>query len=90
MGHSIPRKVVLGCLRKQTKKTRRSKPLSSISPWSLLQSLLQVPALASICDGLQPGNQDNPNPFLFKSPLLMVFYHSNRKQRKTLIFNIGA
>jgi hypothetical protein len=49
---AIPRQVVKGTIRRQAGQAVRSKPVSSILPWPLLLFLPQVPALASLDDGL--------------------------------------
>jgi hypothetical protein len=39
VGGANPRQVVLDCINKPTEQATRSKPISSITPWSLLQFL---------------------------------------------------
>jgi hypothetical protein len=40
VGGTIPELVLLGAIRKQAEKIKRSKPVSSTPPWPLLQFLL--------------------------------------------------
>lgn len=51
MGSTIPRQVVLGCIRKEVEQARGSEPVNSIPLWVLLE-LLGVPALSSLDVGL--------------------------------------
>lgn len=48
----ITREVGLGCMRKVAELARVRKQGKCVPPWSMLQSLPRVPALASLSDGL--------------------------------------
>lgn len=85
MGHGIPGKVFLGRLRKQTEKTRRSKLLSN------LFSSRFLPSLPSMMEyDLETQKILIPSSSSYLCSWVMVFYHSNREQRKTLIYNVDA
>ena len=67
---SAPGQVVLDGIRKQVVQTMRSKPVSSISPWPLLQFLCPgscpawIAALTSLSDRLLAGSVSEVNPSL--------------------------
>lgn len=60
-----------------TEHESENKPLSSVSPWFLLQ----IPAPSSSCPDLEIVRQNKSLPPWVAS--VRVFYHSNRKPRRT-------
>lgn len=76
VGDATPEQVDLGCLWKQAELDLRSRLVSSVPPWPLYQFLVSF--FSSCPDFLYDGQI---NPFLSKSLVLMVFYHSNRSLR---------
>jgi hypothetical protein len=59
---------------------KKGKPVSNVLPGFLLQFLPRVLALAFLNDELSQDSEDNINTFLPCWLLVVVFYHSNRKE----------
>ena len=82
VGGSIPRLVVLGCIRKQNEQARRTKPVSSTLSRSLYHLLppgsypALVPALTGFDDELLYGTVSDINSFLHK---LSWYYFSSQQ-----------
>lgn len=55
-----------------------------LSPWFLLQAPTWILALTSLKDGLWLGNISPINPLFSKLLWVSVFYHSKRKQIRTI------
>ena len=90
MGGATPTQVILEWASKTVEETTGNKQGSSLPLWSLLQSLIQVPALGPCLEilpwfspttngGLKMCTTNKPTP-----PKITFVYYPNRNQTKTL------